>query len=102
MCTIGPASEPQDVMQALADEGMKIGRLNFSHAVKYEEMTEKLQTFRGIKASFDLISVFQRDLNSNLYASFCIFLLCLFPLRLLGNVSNDQPGRHLQQAQPSM
>lgn len=27
----------------LADEGMKIGRLNFSHAVKYEEMTEKLK-----------------------------------------------------------
>jgi len=41
-------------MQALADEGMKIGRLNFSHAVKYEEMTEKLQTFRGIKASLYL------------------------------------------------
>lgn len=32
---------------------MKIGRLNFSHAVKYEEMTEKLQVrfdFNSINA----------------------------------------------------
>lgn len=43
-------------MQALADEGMKIGRLNFSHAVKYEEMSEKLKTFRGIKASHIFVS----------------------------------------------
>jgi pyruvate kinase len=69
ICTIGPSSDEPQMLQckwghglsgrerapepdllpwisALADEGMKISRLNFSHAVKYEEMTEKVKRIR--------------------------------------------------------
>ncbi len=57
MCTIGPSSENQEVMQGLADEGMKIGRLNFSHAVKYDEMSEKLKTFRSVKGAHRRVGI---------------------------------------------
>ena len=36
---------------------MKIGRLNFSHAVKYEEMTEKLQTFRSVRGAHRRVGI---------------------------------------------
>lgn len=48
--TIGPSSEAKEVMQSLADEGMKIARLNFSHAVDYNEMTGKVQKLRVRRA----------------------------------------------------
>lgn len=36
---------------------MKIGRLNFSHAVKYDEMTEKLNTFRNVKGAHRRVGI---------------------------------------------
>lgn len=42
---------------SIADEGMKIGRLNFSHAVKYDEMTEKLNKLRTLKGAHRRVNI---------------------------------------------
>ena len=36
---------------------MKIGRLNFSHAVKYDEMTEKLGKLRSLKGAHRRVGI---------------------------------------------
>jgi len=54
VCTIGPATDQEDTMQALVDGGMSVARLNFSHAgddYSYpEENTALIRNARGIHA----------------------------------------------------
>lgn len=45
VCTIGPASESPEVLQALMRAGMNVARLNFSHG-SYEEHAKKMETIR--------------------------------------------------------
>ncbi len=36
VCTIGPSSDPYEVLKALVNEGMNVARLNFSHGTHPE------------------------------------------------------------------
>ncbi len=49
VCTIGPASQSNEVIGQLLDAGMNVARLNFSHGT-YEEHTARLQTLREVAA----------------------------------------------------
>lgn len=48
VCTIGPASESEDVLGALIDEGMNVCRLNFSHGT-HEEHLLKIETIKRVR-----------------------------------------------------
>jgi len=54
VCTIGPASDQEDTLQALVDGGMSVARLNFSHAgddYSYpEQNTALIRKARGFHA----------------------------------------------------
>jgi pyruvate kinase len=47
VCTIGPASESPQILEALIQGGMNVARLNFSHGT-HEEHLRKIQTIRQI------------------------------------------------------
>jgi len=47
VCTIGPASESPQVLEALIQGGMNVARLNFSHGT-HEEHLKKIKTIRQI------------------------------------------------------
>jgi pyruvate kinase len=47
VCTIGPASESPQILQALIQGGMNVARLNFSHGT-HEEHLKKIKTIRQI------------------------------------------------------
>ena len=42
VCTIGPASESEEMMTKLAEAGMNVARLNFSHGT-HEEHLKKIR-----------------------------------------------------------
>ena len=50
VCTIGPASENYDTLKAMAEAGMNVGRLNFSHG-DYEGHEKKLKLIRRVERS---------------------------------------------------
>lgn len=41
VCTLGPASETEEVIAAMADAGMNVARINFSHGT-HEEHAAKI------------------------------------------------------------
>jgi pyruvate kinase len=47
VCTIGPASESPQILEALVQSGMNVARLNFSHGT-HEEHLKKIKTIRQI------------------------------------------------------
>lgn len=47
VCTIGPKSEPKEVMSQLVDSGMNVIRLNFSHG-DFEEHGGRIKTIKEI------------------------------------------------------
>jgi len=47
VCTIGPASESPQILEALIQAGMNVARLNFSHGT-HEEHLRKIKTIRQI------------------------------------------------------
>jgi len=48
VCTIGPASERPDILRQLAEAGMNVARLNFSHGTK-EEHGRRIRDIRRIE-----------------------------------------------------
>jgi pyruvate kinase len=48
ICTLGPASESEDVLSELIDAGMNVARLNFSHGT-HEEHAKKIATIKKIR-----------------------------------------------------
>ena len=52
VCTIGPATEHEDVLKSLINTGMNVARINFSHGSHEEH-----------KLKFDLIKKVREDLN---------------------------------------
>ena len=47
ICTIGPASESKEMMKKLAENGMDIIRLNFSHG-DFEEHGNRIKNIREV------------------------------------------------------
>ena len=48
ICTIGPASESEEVLRAMCDAGMNVARLNFSHG-SHPEHQAKIQTIKKVR-----------------------------------------------------
>ncbi|MGB9587857.1 MAG: pyruvate kinase, partial [Armatimonadota bacterium] len=48
VCTIGPATESPEMLRALAEAGMNVARLNFSHGTK-ERHGERIRQLRQIE-----------------------------------------------------
>ena len=53
ICTIGPASEQEDVLTRLCLAGMNVARLNFSHGT-HEEHQKKIDTIKKVREALDL------------------------------------------------
>ena len=47
VCTIGPASESEEMLEKLINAGMNVARLNFSHG-NHEEHSARIQTIRKV------------------------------------------------------
>ena len=50
VCTIGPASEKEEVLEAMIRNGMNVARLNFSHG-SHKDHLEKIILLRRLSAS---------------------------------------------------
>ena len=53
ICTIGPASESEEIMTAMCQAGMNIARINFSHGTHAEHRT-KIETLRRVREKLNL------------------------------------------------
>ncbi len=53
ICTIGPATESEDMMKKLMLEGMNVARFNFSHD-SHEQQKEKLDRLKKVREELDL------------------------------------------------
>jgi pyruvate kinase len=62
VCTLGPASESQDVLAALIDAGMNVARLNFSHG-DYESHQRRIDLVRTVSAQKGLHVAILQDLS---------------------------------------
>ncbi|MDE6274176.1 MAG: pyruvate kinase [Clostridiales bacterium] len=49
VCTLGPASETEEIISAMADAGMNVARINFSHGT-HEEHAKKIATVKAVRA----------------------------------------------------
>ncbi|MCK5451933.1 MAG: pyruvate kinase, partial [Candidatus Aenigmarchaeota archaeon] len=52
ICTIGPVSESEAVLKRLADAGMNVARLNFSHG-DYAEHKPKIDKIKKLNETLD-------------------------------------------------
>ena len=48
ICTLGPASEAKETLAKMADAGMDIVRLNFSHG-NYEDFAKKIEIIKEVR-----------------------------------------------------
>ncbi len=48
VCTLGPASETEEVISAMADAGMNVARINFSHGT-HEEHAKKIEVIKKVR-----------------------------------------------------
>ena len=53
ICTIGPASESEEVLRKMCKAGMDVARLNFSHGT-HEEHRAKIETIKKVREELDL------------------------------------------------
>lgn len=52
ICTLGPATDKEGVLEQLASEGMDVGRFNFSHG-NHEEQKKRLDELKEIRTRLD-------------------------------------------------
>ena len=50
ICTVGPASEPREVLSEMIDKGMNVARLNMSHG-DHESHLRSIKTIKSINRS---------------------------------------------------
>ena len=48
ICTLGPSSESEEIIAAMADAGMNVARINFSHGT-HEQHAEKIKTIKAVR-----------------------------------------------------
>ena len=48
VCTLGPASDSEEIISAMADAGMNVARINFSHGV-HAEHAEKIAMVKRVR-----------------------------------------------------
>lgn len=53
VCTLGPASRDENVMEGMLKAGMNVARLNFSHGT-HEEHRKTIETFRRVRDRLDI------------------------------------------------
>ena len=53
ICTIGPASESEEVLTAMCQAGMNVARINFSHGT-HEEHRQKIAAIRRVREKLNL------------------------------------------------
>ncbi len=53
ICTLGPATDKEDVLRQLMMEGMNVARFNFSHG-SHEEQGERLRTVKRLREELNL------------------------------------------------
>ena len=53
VCTIGPASESEEMLTALCKAGMNVARLNFSHGT-HEEHLARIERIKKVRRELDL------------------------------------------------
>ena len=53
VCTIGPASESEEVLRGLCRAGMNVARLNFSHGI-HEEHQKRIDTIKKVRKELDM------------------------------------------------
>ncbi len=53
ICTIGPASENEEILTRMCRSGMNVARLNFSHGT-HEEHQKKFDLVKAVRAKLDL------------------------------------------------
>ena len=53
VCTLGPASSSEEVMEELLKAGMNVARLNFSHGT-HEEHLKRIQLIRTVREKLNL------------------------------------------------
>ena len=53
VCTIGPASETEEIMIGLCKAGMNVARLNFSHST-YDEHQKRIDTIKKVRSKLKM------------------------------------------------
>ncbi len=53
VCTIGPASETEEIMKGLCMAGMNVARLNFSHGT-YEEQQRRIDLIKKVRSELNM------------------------------------------------
>ena len=53
VCTIGPASESEEILKGLCNAGMNVARLNFSHST-YDEHSRRIETIKKVRAELGM------------------------------------------------
>ena len=76
ICTIGPASENEEVLRKLVEEGMAVARMNFSHGT-HEEHRRKFELVKKVRADLRQPIAIMLDTNMCIVVN-CIF--CSFPV----------------------
>jgi pyruvate kinase len=61
VCTIGPASESDDVVESLILAGMSLARLNFSHG-SHQDQARRIRTIRDVSAKLNIPVAILQDL----------------------------------------
>ena len=53
VCTIGPASESEEILKGLCNAGMNVARLNFSHST-YDEHLKRIETIKKVRSELGM------------------------------------------------
>ena len=64
VCTLGPASEKEEVLTALIENGLNVTRMNFSHG-SHEEHKGRMDLVKKVREASGSITRHKRTRNKN-------------------------------------